>query len=83
MIHSIETNSMIGIVNVKANQDDLEQGNKLGVLGGDYLLSQACGKLAHFRKPEVSRMRTITELNYRLGCCLGSGDHWPCHHRSV
>jgi len=46
---------VLGIVdlNVNENQNDLEQGNKLAVLGGDYLLSQACGKLAEFRKPQV------------------------------
>ncbi|UJR23472.1 hypothetical protein I4U23_026472 [Adineta vaga] len=42
-----------GIVDLKENQSDLEQGNKIAVLGGDYLLSQACGKLAEFRKPQV------------------------------
>lgn len=40
-------------MNLGENQADLEEGNKLAVLGGDYLLSQACGKLAEFRKPEV------------------------------
>ena len=45
--------SLQGIVNLDENQSDLEQGNKLAVLGGDYLLSQACGKLAEFRKPKV------------------------------
>lgn len=44
---------ILGIVNLDQNQPDLEQGNKIAVLGGDYLLSQACGKLADFRKPEV------------------------------
>ncbi len=43
----------VGIVDLHENQYDLEQGNKLAVLGGDYLLSQACGKLAEFRKPQV------------------------------
>jgi hypothetical protein len=43
----------LGIVDLNENQNDLEQGNKLAVLGGDYLLSQACGKLAEFRKPQV------------------------------
>ncbi|CAF1005120.1 unnamed protein product [Adineta steineri] len=42
-----------GIVDLKENQYDLEQGNKIAVLGGDYLLSQACGKLAEFGKPQV------------------------------
>ncbi|CAF4751556.1 unnamed protein product, partial [Rotaria sp. Silwood1] len=42
-----------GIVDLKDHQSDLEQGNKIAVLGGDYLLSQACGKLAEFRKPPV------------------------------
>lgn len=45
--------SLVGIVKLDGNQDELEQGNKLAVLGGDYLLSQACGKLAEFRKPQV------------------------------
>ena len=40
-------------MNLSENQSDLEQGNKLAVLGGDYLLSQACGKLAEFQKPKV------------------------------
>ncbi|CAF1038733.1 unnamed protein product [Rotaria sordida] len=42
-----------GIVDLKDHHNDLEQGNKIAVLGGDYLLSQACGKLAEFRKPQV------------------------------
>lgn len=42
-----------GLLRLDGNQIDLEQGNKIAVLGGDYLLSQACGKLADFRKPEV------------------------------
>jgi hypothetical protein len=40
-------------VTLHENQSELEQGNKLAVLGGDYLLSQACGKLAEFQKPKV------------------------------
>jgi len=48
-----ENGVFIGIVDLHENQYDLEQGNKLAVLGGDYLLSQACGKLAEFRKPQV------------------------------
>jgi hypothetical protein len=52
----------VGIVDFNENQNDLEQGNKLAVLGGDYLLSQACGKLAEFRKPQVK----LNHLSYRL-----------------
>ncbi|CAF2415176.1 unnamed protein product [Rotaria sp. Silwood2] len=43
----------LGIVDLKDHHSDLEQGNKIAVLGGDYLLSQACGKLAEFQKPPV------------------------------
>ena len=43
----------LGIITLPDHSDDLEQGNKLAVLGGDYLLSQACGKLAEFQKPQV------------------------------
>ena len=49
----IKGSYFVGIVDLKENQSDLEQGNKIAVLGGDYLLSQACGKLAEFRKPKV------------------------------
>lgn len=49
-----------GLLLLEGNQIDLEQGNKIAVLGGDYLLSQACGKLADFRKPEVKSF----EINY-------------------
>ncbi|CAF0863649.1 unnamed protein product [Didymodactylos carnosus] len=38
---------------IQENRSDLEQGNKLAVLGGDYLLSQACGRLADFKQSEV------------------------------
>ena len=53
MVQQRTRSILLGIVNLGENQADLEQGNKLAVLGGDYLLSQACGKLAEFRKPEV------------------------------
>jgi hypothetical protein len=51
--HRLFFSFLLGIVNLDENQSDLEQGNKLAVLGGDYLLSQACGKLAEFQKPKV------------------------------
>ncbi|CAF2841763.1 unnamed protein product [Rotaria sp. Silwood2] len=43
----------LGILGHRDHHSDLEQGNKIAVLGGDYLLSQACGKLAEFQKPPV------------------------------
>lgn len=60
-----ENHFFSGIVDLRELNSDLEQGNKVAVLGGDYLLSQACGKLAEFRKPPV-------RLNFYLGRFLTS-----------
>ena len=73
----------LGIITLPDHSDDLEQGNKLAVLGGDYLLSQACGKLAAFQKPQVgwrSPPMLICHLaHFRSGC----RNNWSCHCRYV
>lgn len=52
-----------GIVNLsnissssKAYQDDMEFGNKMAVLSGDFLLANACTGLAELRDTEVVKM---------------------------
>jgi hypothetical protein len=63
----------LGIVDLDENQSDLEQGNKLAVLGGDYLLSQACGKLAEFRKPQVRFNNLFSHLERFF---VGRRNYW-------
>ena len=72
---------ILGIVNLDENQEDLEQGNKLAVLGGDYLLSQACGKLADFRKPEV-RSKNCYSPSKNISF-QGCRNYRSCHCRNV
>ena len=60
--------------NLKEDLEELEYGNKLAILGGDYLLANACTNLAALRNTYVSEMIAVSIAEFAQSEFLGKRD---------
>jgi len=85
MIHSAQTihKSVLNLpfslppgteLNLKDDLEELEYGNKLAILGGDYLLASACTNLAALRNTYVSEMIAVSIAEFAQSEFIGTRD---------
>jgi len=59
---------------LKEDLEELEYGNKLAILGGDYLLASACTNLAALRNTYVSEMIAVSIAEFAQSEFIGTRD---------